>query len=190
MEGKYNIKPTGTPYNKHDHVIFHLSNDTDLRYNDTRKFGRMMLVDKDNYRHLPPLSKLGQEPQDAKFEDVYERIHRSSLPIKTLLLDQSILTGIGNIYANEICFRMRMDPRTRGKRLSKKRIQELIDVSRQVLDEAIKQGDMFYLWFRYKENNIEWPWDILLSCLPETEVLSYVTLGCYGTWQHCTSLCF
>ena len=100
----------------------------------------MMLVDKDNYRHLPPLSKLGQEPQDAKFEDVYEKIHRSSLPIKTLLLDQSILTGIGNIYANEICFRMRMDPRTRGKRLSKKRIQELIDVSRQVLDEAIKQG--------------------------------------------------
>ncbi|MCB7542596.1 DNA-formamidopyrimidine glycosylase, partial [Tyzzerella nexilis] len=82
----------------------------------------MQLVDKEHYREYPPLNRLGQEPMDASFDYIYPRIHQSHLPIKRLLLDQSIFTGIGNIYANEICFRMGMDPRTRGDRLSKKRI--------------------------------------------------------------------
>ena len=77
---------------------------------------------------------------DASFDYIYPRIHQSHLPIKQLLLDQSIFTGIGNIYANEICFRMGMDPRTRGDRLSKKRIEELIQVSSTILKEAIAQG--------------------------------------------------
>lgn len=140
MEGKYNIKDKDVPYNKHDHIIFHMTDGTDLRYNDTRKFGRMKLVDKDHYDSYEPLSRLGQEPMEASFDFIYPLIHKSHLPIKQLLLDQSIFAGIGNIYANEICFRMHMDPRTRGDRLSKKRVQELIDVSGHVLQEAIKQG--------------------------------------------------
>ncbi|MDD3307885.1 MAG: DNA-formamidopyrimidine glycosylase, partial [Acetobacterium sp.] len=66
--------------------------------------------------------------------------HKSSLPIKTLLLDQTIMTGIGNIYANEICFAMKMDPTTPGKRISKKRVAELIAVSKEILEQAIAQG--------------------------------------------------
>lgn len=140
MEGKYNIKPADTLYQKHDHIIFHLDDGTTLRYNDTRKFGRMKLVDKDHYLEVLPLSKLGPDPFSATFEEVYPKIHQSHLPIKTLLLDQSLMCGIGNIYANEICFAMKMDPRTRASRLSKKRVKELIVVTRQILEEAIKQG--------------------------------------------------
>lgn len=139
MEGKFNIRDRDTLYNKHEHVIFHLA-DEDLRYHDTRKFGRMMLVDKDHYNEQLPLSKLGPDPHDAVFADVYPKIHRSHLPIKTLLLDQTIMCGIGNIYANEICFKMGLDPRTRADRLSKKRVRELIVDTCQILDEAIEKG--------------------------------------------------
>ena len=87
MEGKYNIKQKDEPYDKHDHIIFHMTDGTDLRYNDTRKFGRMQLVDKEHYREYPPLNRLGQEPMDASFDYIYPRIHQSHLPIKQLLLD-------------------------------------------------------------------------------------------------------
>lgn len=140
MEGKYNIRPKSTLYQKHDHIIFTLDDGSTLRYNDTRKFGRMKLVDHDHYNEEAPLNKIGPDPFTATFEDIYPKIHKSALPIKTLLLDQSIMCGVGNIYANEICFAMKMDPRTRASRLSKKRVRELLVVTRQILDEAIAQG--------------------------------------------------
>lgn len=140
MEGKYNIVEATVPYTKHEHIIFVLDNGMHLRYHDTRKFGRMELVDKNKYKEILPLSKLGPEPFVATVEQVYPKIHKSSLPIKTLLLDQSIMTGIGNIYANEICFQMKINPYTPGNKITKKRVQELIEVSKVILDKAIDQG--------------------------------------------------
>lgn len=140
MEGKYNIVSTTTELSKHDHVVFHLDDGHDLRYNDTRKFGKMKLVDLNDYALQLPLSKLGKEPSMANVEEVYQKLHRTSMPIKHVILDQSIIAGIGNIYANEICFEMRIDPHTPSNKLSKKRVQELIDVATITLDNAIKQG--------------------------------------------------
>lgn len=140
MEGKFFYTKSSEPYDKHTHVIFHLDGQQDLRYHDTRKFGRMVLSDLKDYRLYPPLDRLGQEPWNAVFEDVYSRIHHSSMPIKTLLLDQSILTGIGNIYANEICFRAGLHPEAKGKNLSKKKVKSLIQIADEVLKEAIAQG--------------------------------------------------
>lgn len=140
MEGKYNIINKDTPFTKHDHIIFVLDDGSELRYHDTRKFGRMELVNKDTYLQELPLSKLGPEPSQASGKDVYQKIHKSSLPIKSLLLDQSIMAGIGNIYANEICFLMKINPHTPGKKLTKKRVEELVVVASEVLNDAIKQG--------------------------------------------------
>ncbi len=140
MEGKYHLIDATAPRNKHQHLSFIFSDGTALRYQDTRKFGRLELVRKDCYRQDLPLSKLGPEPWDAEPAKIYAKIHKSSLPIKTLLLDQRIMTGIGNIYANEICFAMKLDPRTPGKHLSKKRVAELITVSQTILAQAIAQG--------------------------------------------------
>ncbi|WP_303870828.1 DNA-formamidopyrimidine glycosylase [Acetobacterium wieringae] len=140
MEGKYNIVDASTPLRKHEHLGFLFTDGTALRYQDTRKFGRLELVNKDTYRQDLPLSKLGPEPWDADPAKIYAKIHHSNLPIKTLLLDQHLMTGIGNIYANEICFTMKMDPRTPGKRLSKKRVAELISISQNILEQAIAQG--------------------------------------------------
>lgn len=140
MEGKYHIVDETTPIDKHTHVVFHLQNHRDLRYMDTRKFGRMELVSLENYRDEKPLNKLGKEPFDMTTEELYTLLHKTSLPIKTALLDQSIMCGIGNIYANEICFLMHIDPRTRACRLSKKRVDELRQISIDVLNRAIAQG--------------------------------------------------
>lgn len=140
MEGKYNIVDASQPLNKHQHLSFVFSDGTALRYQDTRKFGRLELVNKDSYRQDLPLCKLGAEPWDADLKTVYAKIYQSSLPIKSLLLDQTIMTGIGNIYANEICFRMKIHPTTPGKRISKKRVAQLITVSQEILEQAIAQG--------------------------------------------------
>ncbi len=67
-----------------------------------------------------PLCKLGPEPFNAKLEDIYPKLHKSNLPIKHAILDQSIIAGIGNIYANEICFAMGLNPNTPACKLTKK----------------------------------------------------------------------
>ena len=143
MEGKYLYKTRNDEIKKHEHVIFTLDNDLELRYQDTRKFGKMHLIkkgelDSDN----SPLKSLGLEPFDENLNIAYlkDKFKNKKLPIKTVLLDQSIVTGIGNIYANEICFRMRIDPKTAGNKLSEKRTAEMIEVSGEILSEAIKQG--------------------------------------------------
>lgn len=140
MEGKYHIVKSGTPITKHTHVVFHLDDGHDLHYIDTRKFGRLQLVDKKTYKEVLPLCKLGKEPFDISYEELYQKLHKCSLPIKSALLDQRIMCGIGNIYANEICFRIGIDPRTKASRLSKKRVQELLEASVEVLHKAIAQG--------------------------------------------------
>ena len=140
MEGKYNIVRYDEPVNKHEHIAFCLEDGAELRYQDIRKFGRMQLADKNDYQNQLPLSKLGPEPWDANVAEIYTKLHKRSLPIKTLLLDQGIMAGIGNIYANEICFLMKMNPKTSGNKLSQKRVAELIEVSKKVLDKAIEQG--------------------------------------------------
>jgi len=140
MEGKYNIVEASKPLNKHEHITFYFSDGTELRYQDTRKFGRLELANKETYDQDLPLCKLGPEPWEADPKDIYSKIHKSSLPIKTLLLDQSIMTGIGNIYANEICFCMKMHPKTPGKRVSKKRVEELVEASKEILEKAIARG--------------------------------------------------
>ena len=140
MEGKYRYIDNVMTNNKHDHLIFVFKDGSMLCYNDVRKFGRLQLVDKGNYLHMLPLCELGPEPWQAEIDDIYNKLQRSSLPIKALLLDQRIIAGIGNIYANEICFEMKINPKTPGNKLTKKQVKELINVSKSILEHSIKEG--------------------------------------------------
>jgi len=140
MEGKYRYLSRGESLNKHDHLGFIFIDGSGLYYNDVRKFGRLQLIDLEDYQKNPPLNQLGPEPWKANGSDLYPKIHKSNLPIKSILLDQRIIAGIGNIYANEICFEMGLNPKTLGSQLSKKRVQELIQVSQEILENAIHAG--------------------------------------------------
>ena len=117
MEGKYYYKPSNEEYEKHEHIIFNLDNNYDLRYKDVRKFGVMILCKTNEVMSLPEITKLGIEPDNKSLtkEYLYEKIHNSNKPMKELLLDQSIINGLGNIYADEVLFASSISPLRLGK---------------------------------------------------------------------------
>ena len=138
MEGKYFIKKNNDEITKHDHVIFYFSNFI-LTYNDTRKFGKMYLVEKDKLYIDTPLNKLGLEPWDNKLNTKYLKDKfNKNIAIKTLLLDQSIISGIGNIYADEILFLSKIYPKKLGKDLNEKELDNIIKYTKEVLEQGIK----------------------------------------------------
>ena len=106
MEGKYFFRDKNEAMHKHEHVVFELDNGTELRYMDVRKFGKMHLIKKDDIKRVGPFLNMGLEPWDEKLTVDYLRdaYRKRKLPIKSILLDQSIIVGIGNIYADEILF--------------------------------------------------------------------------------------
>lgn len=142
MEGKYNYKKLGDELNKHEHVEFIFSDDTSLRYQDTRKFGRMYLYDKKEALEKPPLNELGLEPWDKELTTSYlkEQYKNKKKEIKSVLLDQSIITGIGNIYADEILFLSRINPYKKASSLKEKDLNNIIENTKKVLEAAIKDG--------------------------------------------------
>lgn len=139
MEGRYYIRE-GEKL-KHEHVRFIL-NDKCMCYIDTRKFGRMYLLPKEKAFSMKPLNELGLEPWDENLNLAYlkGKYKNKRLPIKTVLLDQSIITGIGNIYDDEILFLSKINPYKKACELNDKDINNIIKNTRLVLEHAIKLG--------------------------------------------------
>jgi formamidopyrimidine-DNA glycosylase len=140
MEGKYYILGDGVPYDRHTHVIFHLDDGTGLRYHDTRKFGRMEILPKDTDPRT--FHGLGPEPFSDEFSPayIYACAHERRVPVKTLLLDQSFAAGIGNIYADEICFACGLRPRMNCRRLTKAMCEAIVRETQRILSDAVKAG--------------------------------------------------
>ncbi|MBR3199132.1 MAG: DNA-formamidopyrimidine glycosylase [Bacilli bacterium] len=140
MEGKYFIRNKKDIKEKHEHVIFHFNDNTDLRYHDTRKFGKMYLINKEEVYNVKPLKDLGLEPWDKNLTIKYLKNKFHHKPIKTELLDQNIIVGIGNIYADEILFLSKINPSKYADELTNKDYQRIIDNTRNILAKAIENG--------------------------------------------------
>lgn len=142
MEGKYFLKPKGATLEKHEHISFVLDNDMELRYMDVRKFGKMQLIEKENINKIGPFLEMGLEPWDKKLNTLYlkEKFLRKKLPIKSCLLDQRIIVGIGNIYADEILFLSKINPLKEANSLSLEELERIIDNTKLVLEKAIEKG--------------------------------------------------
>ena len=142
MEGKYFFRTKKDVIDKHEHVVFTLDNDVELRYMDVRKFGKMHLIEKDKIDKEGPLIKMGLEPWDNGLSARYlkSKLSKKQIPIKTSLLDQSIIVGIGNIYANEILYLSGINPLKTSKDLSDKDLENIISNTKKVLELAIKKG--------------------------------------------------
>ena len=142
MEGKYFIKDKQEIKDKHEHVIFTFIDDTTLRYADTRKFGRMNLILKTEINNTECIKKQGLEPGDKKLTADYllKKFEKKQLPIKTVLLDQTIISGLGNIYANEVLFAAGINPLTKACNLTKEDCERIVKRAAEIIEAAIKMG--------------------------------------------------
>jgi len=118
-------------------VVFELSGGRYLNYCDQRVFGRLTIVQ--NFNENPYLKALGPEPLNGSIaiNRIREQFKRRTIPIKTLLMDQHLIAGIGNIYASEILFNARLNPQKRSNKLTRKEIQSVYNAIDAVLKEAI-----------------------------------------------------
>ncbi|MED1122516.1 DNA-formamidopyrimidine glycosylase [Bacillus atrophaeus] len=142
MEGKYGLHQAEDPDDKHVHVVFTMTDGTQLRYRDVRKFGTMHLFYPGEEMRELPLSQLGPEPDDKEFTDAYlkERLMKTNRAVKTALLDQKAVVGLGNIYVDEALFRAGIHPETKANQLSAKKIKKLHEEIKNTLQEAIDAG--------------------------------------------------
>lgn len=142
MEGRYFLRNKEDEVLTHEHISFLLDNDLCLRYLDTRKFGRMHLIKKNELLTRKPLCELGLEPWDENLDYTYlkEKYKTRKLPIKTVILDQSIIVGIGNIYADEILFLSKINPFKKCNELNDEELKQIIINTKIVLEKAIKAG--------------------------------------------------
>ena len=127
---------------KHDHVVFHMENDTRVTFNDARRFGAMDLAPTAEVEAHKMLSSLGPEPLSNYLNDTYlaAALAGRNTPIKTALLDQRLIAGLGNIYVCEVLFRAKISPMCKAKDLSKEQVSTLVPIIRTVLEEAIEAG--------------------------------------------------
>ena len=127
---------------KHDRVIFNLSRNQKLVYNDVRKFGFIKFVKKINLEQNLHLKNLGPEPLEKKFNFGYfkQYIINKNRTIKDILMDQKFISGLGNIYANETLFFSGIKPTKKVKNLSEREIRKIIKFTKRILSKAIALG--------------------------------------------------
>ena len=145
MTGRMYLSPAETPLPKHAAVVLHLGGENFI-YEDTRYFGRLTM-------DTSSLAELGPEPLAAEFtvENFSAALKRSAQPIKVKLLDQSVVAGVGNIYASEALFRARISPRLAARRLRPEQVKRLRLAIRQTLADAIKRGSTLPLNYGQNE---------------------------------------
>ena len=136
MEGKYFYLDSSTPLNKHMHVCIDFSNGKSLIYQDVRKFGRMHYYESldDLYADLslgPDANIIGD------IDPLYLKMKKSNLPIKSLLLDQSFIAGLGNIYVDEVLYASSIFPNLKAKSLTINDLENIKTNAKIILDKAI-----------------------------------------------------
>ena len=126
---------------KHNHIVINLNNNFNLIYNDPRRFGYFKILN-ENFMKESPLKDLGPDPFSVSFNPMYIKryIKNKKKNIKNLLMDQAFVSGLGNIYTNEILFYCRINPIKIISKLSKKNILNIIINTRKVLLKAISFG--------------------------------------------------
>lgn len=140
MSGSLRVVTAKDAIDKHDHIDMVLSNGKILRYNDPRKFGAWLWTD--SIEHFPLFSKLAPEPLSNEFngEYLYQKSRNRHTAVKSWLMNNAVVVGVGNIYANEVLFNCGIYPNAPVSSLSKEDCERLVANIKQTLQQAIKQG--------------------------------------------------
>lgn len=138
MSGRWRVDPTEVE--KHDHFIIETDEGRRVALNDPRRFGSLDLERTEQLEDWPPFKALGPEPLDLDARDLKRRLAGRTAAIKLLLLDQSIVAGLGNIYVCEALYRAGIHPRRAGGSISRERLKRLVPAIHDVIEEAIAAG--------------------------------------------------
>ncbi len=138
MTGQFVLRSTADPRDSHEHLVLRLNDGRELRYRDTRKFGRWCLT----RNPKPILHPLGPEPLAASFQlpDFAAGLAGCRRMLKPLLLDQTFIAGLGNIYADEALWEARLHPQRRPDTLKPNEVQALYQAIRRTLKRGIRHG--------------------------------------------------
>ena len=144
MTGKLGIFPKDKEPARHDHLCLTLDNGTELRFNDARRFGSVLVWPADETKELEQdfLARQGLEPFSTEFsgENLHQLGQQCRLPVKSFLMDSHRISGIGNIYANETLFAAGIHPLTPANTLSREQWQEVVTCAVHILKQAIAAG--------------------------------------------------
>ncbi len=141
MSGKIRIESVATPPEKHDHIIIETDKGV-IYYNDTRRFGLVLLCESAKLTQHHCFKNVGLDPWDANLTPQYllKKLANRKCAIKLSLLNQEIISGIGNIYASEILYKARIRPERPSESINSAEAKEIIKYTRIILEEAIKAG--------------------------------------------------
>ena len=141
---------------KHDHVVFNMDNGARITFNDPRRFGAMDLLETATGDSHPLLASIGPEPLGNGFDENYliNALATRNTPMKSALLDQKTVAGLGNIYVCEALFRSKIHPTRPARKVSKDRISRLVPIIRDVLNDAIEAGGSSLRDFRQADGEL------------------------------------
>ena len=142
MEGKYFYYPDEIPERKHAHILVHFEDGTTLVYEDVRKFGTMELLAPELLDSYFISKKLGPEPTDQDFDlgRFKLALKKSKKPIKSHLLDQTLVAGLGNIYVDEVLWRAKVHPSRHSNSLTAQEARKAHDETIKVLGQTVEKG--------------------------------------------------
>jgi formamidopyrimidine-DNA glycosylase len=132
MTGSLRVSALDVPIEKHTHAILKLCSGRELRFVDPRRFGRLSVIE--------TFTAPGSEPLQISFEDFAKLFRKRKTPIKSALLNQKLLSGVGNIYADEALFRAKVRPRRSASSLTRDELKRLHAALKKVLNHAIRLG--------------------------------------------------
>lgn len=166
---------------KHDHVVLDMEGGARVTFNDARRFGMMDLTPTASAEAHPLLAGIGPEPLGNAFSEAYlaSRLKDRNTPVKSALLDQKLVAGLGNIYVCEVLFRAGIDPRRQAGRIAPARAAALVPVIREVLGEAIEAGGSSLKDYRQADGELGYFQHAFR--VYDREGAPCVTPGCTGT---------
>jgi formamidopyrimidine-DNA glycosylase len=142
MSGRFRLVAAGAEKAAHTHLIIALEDGRQLRFVDPRRFGQIDLVRHGEEAAHPSLAVLGRDPLEHGISGpwLHEQAQRRTVSLKSFLLDQSVIAGVGNIYASEALWRVRVRPTRRARRLDAKTASALARAVHDVLEHALDKG--------------------------------------------------
>jgi formamidopyrimidine-DNA glycosylase len=142
MTGRLLIVAHGGPRAKHTHLVLELADGRSLRFVDARRFGQLDVVERAKLADYAPLAALGPDALDAAIDvdALWTKARRTRTPLKTFVLDQRVLAGVGNIYASEALWRAGLRPGKRAHKLTRDEAHGLAKAIREVLVHALEHG--------------------------------------------------